>query len=484
MPNNTSRSSHGSDPLADHHQNSQPELDGGELDEQRSTGREFDYSAGAILGLAIPALGSLVIEPLMILIDSIMVGHLGVAELGGLGLAGTVLNTLVGVFVFLAYSTTASSAQMLGAGRRADGIRIGAQALWLAFALGLALTLVLEVWAPGIVALFGPGETVHAAAVTYLRAAAPGMIGMLVILAANGVLRGLLDTRTPLLVLGAGTLLNVALNALLIYGLGLGILGAGLGLTIAQTAMAAAMVYVVARAARSSHVSLRPSLGGVGASAKDGFPLFVRTLSLRAAILAFVAVATRSGDLTLAGNQVVNSLWTMAAFALDALAIAAQGLVGVATGSGDTSALRGLIRRLSWWGVAAGIAIGAVLALAAPWLPRLFGSDQQMWQVATPGIVTAAVLLPLAGFVFVLDGVLIGAGQGRYLAVAGVVTTGLYLPLLWAIDNWVRAGAPLDVPAQALALVWLWLAFGGYLMLGRAIANANRAFRPDRLVRQ
>lgn len=443
---------------------------------------KLDFSGRAILALAVPALGSLIIEPLLILIDSAMVGHLGTVPLAGLSLASTVLNTLVGVFVFLAYSTTAVTARLFGAGDRAGGIHAGVQALWLAAGLGIVLVVALETLAPWIVHALGADPQVAPSAVVYLRAGGPGMIGMLVILAANGVLRGLLDTKTPLYVLAAGATFNVLLNVLLIYGLKLGLLGAGLGLSIAQTAMAAAMVLVVVRQARGEQIPLRPSRAGVLSSVSTGTPLLIRTISLRIAILLTVTIAARAGTVALAAYQVVTSLWSMAAFALDALAIAAQGLVGVALGAAMRGPLRRLISRLSLWGVGAAVAIGAALIVFSPWLPWLFGQDPQMHQVARAALIVAGLAMPIGGLVFILDGVLIGASQGPYLARTGVLTLAFYLPALWWLQQWIDTHAPLSVGEQQQALVWLWVAFAGWFMLGRAVTNAWRAYRVETLM--
>ncbi|MFZ1381555.1 MAG: MATE family efflux transporter [Scrofimicrobium sp.] len=435
-----------------------------------------DSSARGILVLAVPALGSLVIEPLLTLIDSVMVGHLGTAPLASLSLASTILTTLVGVFVFLAYSTTAITARALGACRPNDGIRGGIEAMWLGLGLGILLVVALVAGAPWLVSVMGAQGDVAAGAVTYLRAASFGMIGMLVILAATGTLRGLLDMLTPLYVLAIGSVINVVLNATLIYGAGLGILGAGIGLSITQTLMAAMLVFKVARQARERGVKLHPSGTGVFSSAADGLPLFIRTISLRAALLATVFVATRTGTLALAGHQVVNSIWTMTAFALDALAIAAQSLVGVSLGAGRRDELRSLVRRLTLWGLVGAGVLGLLVAITSRWLPLLFGPDPEMHVVASRGLLIAGLLMPIAGVVFILDGVLIGAAEGKYLAKMGLLTLVLYLPALGGLMWWITEHEPLDVAGQATALGWLWVAFAGWFMLLRAVANAARAF--------
>ncbi|QQM67382.1 MATE family efflux transporter [Actinomyces weissii] len=439
-----------------------------------------------ILSLALPALGALVAEPLFVLIDSAMVGHLGAVSLAGLSLASTVLTTLVGLFVFLAYATTATTARLFGAGQRQAGLRAGLDGVWLALALGVLAGSLLAATAPWVVGALGGQGAVAAAAVAYLRASAAGVPGMLVVFAATGTLRGLLDTRTPFVVATAGAVLNVALNTLLLYGLGLGIAGSGLGTALAQTVMGLALLVPLVRAARAEGVSLRPSGTGLGGSLGAGTPLLVRTVSLRAAILATVWAATSLGQAPLAAHQVVSTVWGLAAFSLDALAIAAQALVGNALGAAAADQERpptapqepqaapsqpgvdAVLRRCLAWGVGAGVVIGAVVAAASPWLPLLFTNDAGVLAAARPALLVAASAMPLAGAVFLFDGVLMGAGDGPYLARAGIATLLPYLPAAYAVAHgWPTGGGT--------GLLWLWGAFAWLFMGARALTTGLRA---------
>lgn len=442
-----------------------------------------------ILSLAVPALGALVAEPLFVLIDSAMVGHLGATSLAGLSLASSVLTTVVGLFVFLAYATTATTARLFGAGDRRGGLRAGVDGLWLAALLGAGAALALGAAAPGVVGALGADGAVARAAVAYLRASAPGLPGMLVVFAATGTLRGLLDTRTPFVVATAGAALNVSLNALLLYGVRMGIAGSGLGTALAQSAMAAALATPVLRSARDAGVGLAPSRTGLRASLGSGAPLLVRTVSLRAAILTTVWAATALGAVPLAAHQVVGSLWNFAAFALDALAVAAQALVGTALGQADAAGARApsggsapvpsggagpvsveaVLRRTLGWGAATGAVIGVVLAAASPWLPWLFTSEAAVASAARPALLVAASAMPLAGAVFLFDGILMGAGDGRYLAGAGLVTLVPYAPLAVAVAH----GLPAASPAGGLA--WLWAAFAWVFMGARGLTTGLRA---------
>ena len=383
-----------------------------------------------ILHLAVPALGALIAEPLFLLADSAIVGHLGVDELAGVGLASTVLHTAVGLMVFLAYSTTPAVARFLGAGRIQDAVAAGRDGIGLALALGVALSTAGWILAPGLASLMGAEGEVHTFAVDYLRYSMPGLTAMLVVLAATGVLRGLQDTKTPLLVAGVGFAVNIGLNFLLVYGLGLSVAGSALGTSITQWGMAAVYLVIVFRLSRRNRVPLRLSWQGLRATARVGSWLMLRTMSLRVAILATVYVATAQGSVSLAAHQLVMTIFIFLAFALDALAIAAQALIGKELGAGDKPLAQALTRRMIRWGLGFGVITGALLALAAPFVGWIFTTDQDVQAALAAGLFVLAVSQPVCGLVFVLDGVLIGAGDARYLAIAGVVNLFLYLPLL------------------------------------------------------
>ncbi|MBL0886740.1 MATE family efflux transporter [Myceligenerans indicum] len=420
-----------------------------------------------ILSLALPALGALVAEPLFVLADSAIVGHLGTAQLAGLSLASNVLLTIVGLCIFLAYTTTAQVARLTGAGRERDALQAGIDGVWLAIVLGAVLAIVLVMAADRTVLALGGRGDVARHAVTYLTWAAPGLVGMLMVTAATGVLRGLRDTRTPLVVASAGAVTNMVLNAVLVYGAGLGIAGSALGTAVTQFGMATVLGVIVVRGGRARGATLRPHVHGILAGARAGLPLVIRTLSLRAAILLTVYVATGLGAVALAGHQIVNSMWGLAAFALDALAIASQALVGHGLGAGDVGHVRTVLRRCLRWGVASGAVIGLVMVAGGWWIAPLFSSDDGVRVAAALGLAVCGVTLPMAGWVFVLDGVLIGAGDGRYLAWTGMLTLVAYVPAALAVHAW--------APGGAVGLAWLWGAFAGVFMAARALVTGLRA---------
>ncbi|MCW2133681.1 putative efflux protein, MATE family [Arthrobacter sp. VKM Ac-2550] len=409
-----------------------------------------------ILALALPAFGALIAEPLFLLADSAIVGHLGVAQLAGVGLAATVVQTVVGLMVFLAYSTTPAVARLLGAGRHADALDVGRDGIWLAFFLGLVLSVAGWATAPALASAMGAAGEVHGYAVDYLRWSMPGLTAMLIVLAATGVLRGLQDTKTPLLVAGIGFLVNIGLNFVLVYGLDLSVAGSAMGTSLVQWGMAAVYLAIVYRGSVKYGVPLAPTWTGVKATTHVGSWLMLRTLSLRIAILATVFVATAQGPVSLAAHQLVMTVFTFLAFALDAIAIAAQALIGKELGAGNKALAHSLTRRMIVWGVGFGVVTGVLLALAGPHLGWIFSSDAAVQDAFAIGVLLLALSQPVCGFVFVLDGVLIGAGDAKYLAVAGVVNLLVYAPLL----VWVQ----LSELSGVAGLAWLWAAFGlGYM---------------------
>ncbi|NJP42978.1 MATE family efflux transporter [Streptomyces sp. PRB2-1] len=425
-----------------------------------------------IVALALPAFGALVAEPLFVMVDSAVVGHLGTAQLAGLGVAATLLTTAVGIFVFLAYATTAAVARRIGAGDPAAALRQGVDGIWLALLLGAAVIAAVLPAAPALVDLFGASGTAAPYAVSYLRISSLGIPGMLVVLAATGVLRGLQDTRTPLYVAVAGFTANAGLNAGLVYGAGLGIAGSAWGTVIAQTGMAAVYLRVVVRGIRRQHATattgapwwtaLRPDAAGIRACARAGLPLLVRTVSLRGVLMIATAVAARLGDTAIAAHQVTLTVWSLLAFALDAIAIAGQAIIGRYLGADDAEGAKAACRRMIEWGVACGVALGVLLVLARPLVGPLFSSDPAVQHALTAALLVVALTQPVAGVVFVLDGVLMGAGDGPYLAWSMLVTLAVFAPAAFA------------VPALGAGLTALWWAMG-LMMLTRLAALWLRA---------
>ncbi len=414
-----------------------------------------------ILQVAVPAFFALISEPLMLLADTAIIGHLGTPELGGLAVASTVLATVVGLCIFLAYGSTAAVARNHGAGEESAAFGLAISGLWLAASLGVTLGVITAAASAPLSTSLASSRQVADLGHDYLAISALAVPAMLLVLAATGALRGTLDLRTPLLATIVANLLNVFLNVLFVYGLDLGIKGAASGTVLAQWFAALWLTFVVVRRARRARASTRPRLAEITSAARLGVPLLVRTLTLRASLVLGTVVAASLGNVPLAANQVVGSVVTFLAFGLDAIAIAGQALTGRALGAGDAERTRALTSRMIGWGVATGVVAAVALAATSPWIAQLFSSDPLVQDAILPVLLVIAVIQPISGVVFVLDGVLIGAGDGAYLAWAGLVTLAAYAPLALAV-SWTDAG-----------FTWLWVAYGGF-MLARLVTLWRR----------
>lgn len=419
-----------------------------------------------ILRLAIPSLGALVAEPLFVIADSAFVARISTPSLAGLGLASTVLTTVVGLSVFLAYSTTASVARAFGAGRRREAIARGVAACWLALGIGVVCAAVLVPAARPLLALFGPGPEVLDEAVTYLRISAVGLPAMLAVQAATGLVRGLQDARLPLAVSVGAALLNIPLNAVLIFGLDLGIAGSALGTVAVQLLMAVVLLGVMARGARREGVPLALQARAVASAGRESVPMLVRTVSLRIVLVVTVLVATRLGEAQLAAHQLASTVFNLLALALDALAIAGQALVGRHLGAADTATVHAVTRRLMTWGVGGGVVVGVLLLGSSYVVPGLFTPDPAVQASLRAALWVLVLAQPLAGYVFVLDGVLMGAGDAPYLARAGMVTAAAVMPGAALVAWW--------GPEGPLGLAALWTACSLAFLAARAIALGIR----------
>src|SRR5690606_27293640 len=332
--------------------------------------------------LAVPAFFALVAEPLFLLADTAIVGRLGTSELAGVGVAAVVLQTAVGLCIFLAYGTTAGVSRHLGAGDTRRALALGADGIWLAVLIGALTTGVLLVTLDPLIAAFGVGDAVAQYASDYLSVAVLGVTPLLVMLAATGVLRGLQDTRTPLWVAVGGNVANFVLNLVLVFGLGpvpaLGVAGAAWGSVIAQVLSALVLVAVVVRAARAEGATLRPAVAGIISAGRASVALVIRTLALRAALVLGAWSVAHNSDpegTALAAHQIAFTVWTFMAFALDAIAIAAQALTGRSLGAADRAGTEVLLQRLIRWGWGSGIVAGLLIAAGAWFLGPLFTPD-------------------------------------------------------------------------------------------------------------
>jgi putative MATE family efflux protein len=397
----------------------------------------------SIPALAAPALVALAAEPLYLLVDTAVVGHLDGVALAGLAVGGGLLAYVAALLNFLAYGTTARAARRTGAGDRAGAVSEGVQATWLALALGVGLALVFQLAAGPLTRLLAGGAgPVADAAEQWLRVASPGLPLLLVALAGNGWLRGVQELRRPMGYVLAGSGVGVVLCPLLVHPVGLGLVGSALANLAGQAVAAALFVRALARELARSEVSWRPRLPALRAQLVLGRDLLVRAAVLQLAFAAAAAVVARSGTAELGAHQVALQLWLFLALVLDAYAIAAQTLVGSALGAGRPEDARHTAARVVRWGLGTGVVVAVLLLALRPVLPPLFTDDPAVLAQADVVWWFLALMQPLAGVVFALDGVLMGAGDAAFLRTVTLASALVGFVPLSLLSGWLGWGLP------------------------------------------
>ena len=415
-----------------------------------------------IARLAVPAFGTLIAAPLYVLADTAIVGHLGTNELAGLALASNVLLTVHGLMIFLAYGTTASVARLIGGEREADAARASVQGLWLAGLLGVFFLVVVTVAGSSFLRWLGGEGAVLEAGATYLTVSAFGIPFLLVSLAGAGAFHGRQNTRTPLVIAVAGNAANLAIEIVLIYGLGFGIGASALATVIAQMGVGGVYGFRVVGWARALQQSLAIDWRQVQRLLVAGQPLVLRTLALRGSFTFATAVAARIGVVEVAAHQVATELWSTLALSLDAIAIAGQALTGRWLGAGLPERAKDAARRMIQLDVAVGVGLGLVILVAREQIAGIFSDDPAVVTTAAFIMVWVALSEPVNGYVFALDGILIGAGDfgylGRSMAVVslGFIGMGSIVLVTGAGLGWLWTALTAFMVGRALAVWWRW----------------------------
>ena len=382
-----------------------------------------------IAALALPALGALAAEPLYLLVDTAVVGHLGTLPLAGLAVGAGLLGNAVWLMSFLAYGTTGRTARLFGAGRRADAVADGVQATWLGIAVGLLLTVAIQLLAEPLATLIAGGAhpDTAAAAVSWLRIASLGAPLIAITLAGQGWLRGVQDMRKPLVFLIASNALSAALAPLFVYTLDMGLEGSAVANVCGQTLAAALFLQALLR----ERASLRPRLDAITGQLGAARDLGLRTIAMEFTFISATAAASRLGPEQVAAHLIAIQLWFFLALTLDAFAIAAQALIGELLGSDEVAAARALARRLCELGALVGLAFGAIILVGWNVIPRLFTSDRAVVEATGAAWGWFALMQPFGGVVFAIDGILIGAGDNAAIRNLTLLAIGVgYLPCL------------------------------------------------------
>ena len=406
-----------------------------------------------IAKLAVPALGTLIAEPLYVLTDTAIVGRIGTDELAGLALASTVLLTAHAVLIFLAYGTTAAVSRLIGASQIRDAADRSVQALWLAVGFGIGVIAIVTVFGTPLLRLLGGDGAVLEAAELYLGVSIWGFPFLLLMMSAGGSFYGRQNTVTPLVLAVAGALANLVIEVVLIYGFDYGLGASALSTVIAQLVTGVIAVVIVLRWAATEGVGPRPNWATMKSLLSAGKALVVRTVALRGSFTLSAAVAARIGVAELAAHQVVLQVWGTLALALDAVAIAGQSLTGNFLGAGDVERARGAARRMIELDVVFGIVAGLGIVVARRPIAELFSTDPDVVAVTAFILLFVAVQQPVNSVVFALDGILIGAGDLTYLAQTMVISTAVF------------AGLAVAVLVTGAGLGWLWAALGCFMVL-------------------
>jgi len=416
-----------------------------------------------IAKLALPALGSIAAEPLYNLADTAIVGHLGRSPLDALAIAASMLSLVAWLAIFLSTATTTEVARNAARGAADSAARAVGAAYTVAAAWGAVTAALLVILAPYAAWLLGGRGAIGAAATDYARISAIGLPFLYLSYAGNGHLTGQQDTRTPLRIAVGANILNVALEAFLVFGLHTGLAGSAWGTVAAQVAAAAAY----ARASwRSALPPQRPTGADVRLLLRDGHRLSVRTIALGVVPLAVTAVAARLGPVPLAGQQIAYRVWYLLSLSLDALAVPAQVYVSAALGTGDREAARLAARRTLVLGLGAGVALAVITIALAFGAPRAFTADPAVRHDAVIALLSAALTQPLAALAYVYDGIILGLGDYTAMRRAMIVAIFAFAPLALAVLRFHWLGLPGIWTALAC-----WLAARSVL-LGRRWARA------------
>ena len=430
---------------------------------------ETPVTGRRIAGLALPALGVLAAEPVYLLFDLAIVGRLGALALAGLAIGGLILSTLSSQMTFLSYGTTARSARFYGAGDRAAAVGEGVQATWLALGLGAVIIVAVQAFAvPLVTVLAGSSEggDIAEQALPWVRIAILGVPAILVSAAGNGWMRGVQDTMRPLRYVVAGFAVSAVLCPLLVYGwLGLPRLGLpGSAVANAVGQWLAALLFCRALLIERVPLGLAPTV--LRAQVVMGRDLVLRTLAFQACFVSAGAVAARFGAAAVAAHQVVLQLWNFLALVLDSLAIAAQSLVGAALGAGQLAHAKTVAWRVTVFSTLAAAVLAVVFAVGASVFPSVFTDDRSVLDAIGVPWWFMVAQLPVAGIVFALDGVLLGAGDAAFMRNATLASAlAGFLPLIWLslVFGWGLLGIWAGLSTfMVLRLLFVgWRAFSG-----------------------
>jgi MATE family multidrug resistance protein len=396
---------------------------------------------------------SLIAEPLTGLVDTLLVGQLGASSLAALGVATSLVSSVLWAFNFLTIATQTEVAKAQGAGRLGDAREFVALAMAAGLAIGVLLFALGSVAAEPLARFMGTVDTTTAGAVTYLRIRLLSAPAVLLTIAAFGALRGVQDMRTPLWIAVATNVVNLALDWLLIFGAG----------PIPRLELAGAAWASVAAQWMGAALALR------AVSARFGWPqripwdraqilftvgrdLFLRTGLLLLFLTLGVRAATRIGTDEGAAHALIRSIWMFSAFTLDAYAHVAQSLVSYFLASARVVVARRVARVSMQWSFATGAALGLLMWLATPAFAAALPLSAQGIGIGAWRIAALSQLLSSASFA--TDGIHWGTGDYRYLRNAMMLCTTVGVAALFTLEA-----------CRLMTLDAVWLVTAGWVGL-------------------
>ncbi len=411
-----------------------------------------------IFNLALPALVSLVAEPVTGLVDTAFVARLGEVPLSALGVGTTALSSVFWIFSFLGISAQTGVAQADGRSNSAEAKRTVSLALALAISMSAALVLLFYPFASSVAGLMGADGAVADAAALYVRIRMFGAPAILVTMVAFGALRGRQDMRTPLWIAVGINLLNVVLDYVLIFGVGpirpMGIEGAAIASTAAQWTGALIALYAInQRFGFTGDLNWRDARDMI----RIGGDLFVRTGLLTLFLILGTRIATQGGAVNGAAHQAIRTFFVFSALFLDAFAVTAQSLVGYFIGARQQLLAKRVVLLALFWAIGASTALFVVMIVGTELIAQLLVPENAQG-VFRGAWVIAAVTQVAGAAAFVTDGAHWGTGDFRYLRNSMLISTAVGIGLMLLID-----------PFRPNALNLIWIAIAVWTLIRTAV---------------
>lgn len=386
-------------------------------------------TARSILALALPALGVLIANPLYLLLDTAVVGRLGTAELAALAAGTTIQSIVTTQLTFLSYGTTARSSRLYGAGKRSAAVSEGVQATWVALAVGFVIAALVWVLAQPLAFWLTQDFATSVAAAEWMRVAVFAVPLTLVIMAGNGWMRGVQNTRLPFLLTLCGLVPGAAILPALVARYGL-VGSAVANVTGMGVAAALFLVVLIREHARGGGGDWRPQWSVIRQQLVLGRDLILRSLSFQVSMLAAAAVAGRFGVAALAAHQILLQLWNLLTLVLDSLAIAAQTLTGAALGTGQVARAKAVGQQATKYSTVFALVLSLAFAACAGPIQAIFTQDQAVLaHLVVPWWLLIGMIIT-GGVVFALDGVLLGASDAKFLRNLTIISLlGAFVPI-------------------------------------------------------